>query len=93
MQDDILNFIYRRFQKDCDWTNGNCYYFALILKTRFKIGKIVYDVINGHFLYQQNNVNYDWTGIVYDVGYLVDWENFEKYDPIQKDRIIRNCIE
>ena len=52
-QDKILDFIHRRFEQDCEWTSGNCYYFALILKGRFRKGKIVYDVIDGHFLYLQ----------------------------------------
>ena len=33
---EIIEFINRRFKLDCNWTNGNCYYFALILADRFK---------------------------------------------------------
>ena len=31
---DVLEFIHRRFKKDNDWTTGNCYYFACILKEK-----------------------------------------------------------
>ena len=27
----VEEFIQRRFPVDCNWTNGNCYYFAVIL--------------------------------------------------------------
>lgn len=66
--DKITDFINRRFhnakQSDANWLNGNCYYFALILKDRFN-GEIYYDVINGHFLTLINNTLYDATGIVH----------------------------
>ena len=32
---EVMEFIQRRFPKDSNWTNGNCYYFALILSDRF----------------------------------------------------------
>ena len=34
-EEQILAFIKRRFSQDCNWIDGNCYYFATILKTRF----------------------------------------------------------
>lgn len=92
MVDDVLSFIQRRFYKDCNWTDGNCYYFALILKTRFPGGLIYYDVINGHFLYKYCDKYYDWTGIVNPVGKLVEWGKFGKYDAAQKKRITRSCL-
>ena len=59
--DEVLEFIYRRFPKDSDWVNGNCYYFSLILQDRFPGGEIYYDVIDGHFLYCYNGKYYDLT--------------------------------
>ena len=92
MKDEVLEFIQRRFKNDCNWTTGNCYYFAAILKDRFPKGKIYYDVIYGHFVFQFENQYYDWDGIVIFDGYLVEWENFEEYDCLLKQRIIRDCI-
>lgn len=90
---EVLEFIKRRFSDDCDWTTGNCYYFALILKDRFPEGKIFYDVHFGHFVYHYYGKFYHWLG-VYDCNedYLIPWDTFEIYDAERKQRIIRDCI-
>lgn len=59
---EIVDFIKRRFTKDCNWTTGNCYYFALILHDRFPESKIIYDPIEGHFMILYNNKAYDYLG-------------------------------
>lgn len=93
MQDEVLEFIRRRFVDDCNWTNGNCYYFAVILKTRFPDGEIFYDVINGHFVFLYNNVFYDYIGAYSEYkDVLILWDEFDKYDSLLKQRIIRDCI-
>lgn len=92
MYNEALDFIKRRFKKDCDWTNGNCYYFAIVLKDRFPYGDIFYDVIDGHFLFKYKDKFYDWTGIINPNGYLVKWDEFDKYDSLLKQRIIRDCV-
>ena len=94
MQDEVLEFINRRFPKDCNWLNGNCYYFALILKDRFPNGRILYDAIYGHFIFHLNGKAYDYSGeLVWPGGvYAVYWDEFDKYDPLVKQRIIRDCI-
>lgn len=54
LENKVLDFIQRRFPKardDKQWVSGNCFYFASILKVRFPEGYIVYDVIEGHFLF------------------------------------------
>ena len=90
---DVLNFIHRRFKNDCNWLNGNCYYFAIVLKARFSDGEILYDVIEGHFIFKYQDNYYDWSGIYYpNDNTLMEWDNFEKYDYLQKERIIRDCI-
>ena len=90
---EVLDFIEKRFKNDCDWIRGNCYYFAVILKSRFPDGKIFYDVRMGHFAFHYDNQFYDWNGI-YECkeDYLIPWDIFDIYDSEQKQRIIRDCI-
>ncbi len=90
--DSIVEFISRRFSNDCSWISGNCYYFSIILKDRFPNGIIYYDVINGHFIFKYNDNFYDWTGKINPDGYLVEWDQFDKYDSLQRQRIILDCI-
>ena len=90
---EVIEFIKRRFSIDCNWCNGNCYYFALILQNRFPGGKIFYDVILGHFLYYYKDNYYDWSGIVEVDGILVEWDKFDQYDTNQKKRIIEDCLK
>lgn len=89
---EILEFIKRRFDCDFHWMDGNCYYFALILKDRFPGGKVVYDVIYGHFMYFYDGKYYDWTGETDVKGIGIDWDSFDEYDSIQKQNIIRDCL-
>ena len=91
--DKVLDFIKRRFQNDSNWTTGNCYYFAVILQSRFG-GTIYYDVIDGHFVTEIGGILYDWNGVVNTQGYhrYIKWSVFEDYDSIQKERIIEDCI-
>lgn len=90
--DEVLEFVQRRFSIDCNWTCQNCYYFSLILKDRFKSGKVMYDVVNGHFVFLYDGKYYDWTGRIEPNGYLVEWDKFGEYDEAQKKIIIRDCI-
>ena len=93
MQDEVLEFIRKRFPDDFNWTNGNCYYFAIILKTRFPEGKIYYDIINGHFVFMYNNLYYDYVGSYYEYqDILISWDEFDEYDSLLKQRIVRDCI-
>ena len=93
MQNDVLEFINRRFKNDCNWVDGNCYFFTVILKARFQDGEIFYDVINGHFVFQYQNKFYDWTGLYHpNDTVLVSWDEFDQYDVLRKEIIIRDCI-
>ena len=94
MEKTIKNFIKTRFPIDCNWLNGNCYYFAAILKARFPEGIIYYDVIDGHFVFGYEGKKYDWRGLVSEEGehYYVKWDEFHNYDRLQKFRIMENCI-
>lgn len=88
----VEEFIKKRFNIDCNWLDGNCYYFSIILKARFPQAIILYDIINGHFVVDIDNEYYDWTGKIDKTGIFIKWENFDNYDPIRKKRIIRDCI-
>ena len=102
--DNILDFINRRFpiteDEASDWMGKNCYYFAKILKTRFK-GEIWYDLVDGHFLFRQGEYFYDWSGVrnQYDLNKpetmvnMVKWSNYKKVDPVHYERIIRDVID
>lgn len=92
--DIVLDFIKRRFPEDSHWLDGNCFYFAVILKARFPVGKILYDTINGHFVVDIAGTNYDWNGVVQKDGShnYIEWDKFEQYDCIQKERIKRDCL-
>lgn len=96
MEKDIANFIDKRFPESGRWVNGNCYFFAVILKDVFG-GDIVYDPIDGHFLLQFRNGDlYDYTGKVdlpeKQLNALVDWDTYAFVDPLHYSRIVRDCI-
>lgn len=94
MKDTILSFIKRRFPQDCNWTTGNCYFFAQILHLTFG-GDIYYDPIDGHFLCLIDNNFYDWTGLKNysqeEINLFYKWNELFSIDPIYYNRIIRDC--
>lgn len=95
MKDEVLEFIQRRFNKDCNWIDGNCYYFTVILKNRFPEGKIYYDIVWGHFVFKYKNKYYDWTGVLgldEFLDYLIEWDKFNEYDSLRRERVVRDCI-
>ena len=91
-ENEVLEFIQRRFKDNCNWIDGNCYYFAVILKDRFPEGKLYYDVTYGHFVFQYKLDFYDWTGIVNKYGSLIEWDKFDEFDTAQKERVVQGCI-
>ena len=93
-KNEVLEFIHRRFHIDCHWLDGNCHYFAIILKTRFPNGNVLYDVIDGHFVCEIGGVKYDWSGIVDETKKhrWVEWDKFKEYDNFQFERIVRDCV-
>lgn len=87
---EVLDFIHRRFPIDCNWTNGNCYYFAIILKSRFG-GDIYYDTVVGHFYIRICNTNYDFRGTYTPIkGILFD--DIKKNDKLWYDRLLDQCV-
>lgn len=100
---DILNFITRFPINDEDidqWMGHNDYYFARILKTRFK-GEIWYDLVNCHFLFRYFDEFYDWTGWRNEYNFskpetmnnMIKWSNLKEYDRSRYDRIVRDVID
>ena len=69
---------------------GYCYYFALILKSRFN-GNILYDMEEGHFVIKISQYIYDING---DVTYKYNNKELLKEDQWSKDEeIVYGCIE
>ena len=91
IQDEVLEFIHRRFPTDYNWKSGNCYFFAVILHEKYKCSTIYYDVIDGHFCVKIGDKYYDWEGVYYPAA-PIEWDNFDEYDSLLKQRIIRDCI-
>ena len=95
---EVLDFIKRRFPKDSNWTDGNCYYFAIILLARFPNAVIYYDTLKGHFFATIDSVPYDWNGIIvednieYFKKYCIRWDKMQDYDSLVCERVTRDCI-
>lgn len=87
----ILAFIKRRFPVDCNWTTGNCFYFAMILSTRFH-GKIFYDIIAGHFVAKIEDKYYDWNGVYTPSNAMEEWYQYSKKESQHWNRIKENVI-
>lgn len=92
--DSVLDFIHRRFTKDCDWMSGNCYWFAKILCDRFPFLELYYDQIPGHFYAVDviNNWAYDFEGTHRLSSTAKCFSCLEKEDPLLYERLITNCI-
>lgn len=92
--DYIVEFIHRRFKTDCNWIEGNCYYFAVILKERFPELEIIYCPIQGHFMVMDlvTRVTYDWAGAhsAAEQPYYL-WDNLKDTEPELYKRIVYDC--
>ena len=87
----VTKFIDERFKADNDWTNGNCYFFALILKDVFK-GKIFYDDVWGHFVVKIGKEFYDWKGVYTKKdGNLISWKGLKEVDSTHYKRVKKQC--
>lgn len=98
--EDILKFIKGFTQFDSSgevvktFTNGYCYYFALILHTRFPDSSIVYYAVGNHFACKIKDRVFDITGdLTYKNLFFEDWEDFKKHDSLGSSRIIKCCID
>ena len=74
---------------------GDCYYFAIILKERFKDAVIKYLMIDNHFVVEINGELYDIRGNITDIvdqSQMIIWDEMKKEDELLYNRIVRDCI-
>ena len=94
MEEQILEFIHRRFPEDSHWLDGNCYWFARILSIRFASDlTIYYDPINGHFFVgeAEDGPFYDWSGKIEKPTIYIKWNNLCNMDRAWAERLWRDC--
>lgn len=99
MEDDVLKFIERFTQGGKNkgtidtFSNGCCYWFAVILKHRFPWSSvIVYDPIANHFATKIDGDVFDITGkITSESRRWIPWDNGYE-DKLHAERIQRDCI-
>lgn len=81
---------------DC-FSNGNCFWFAYILKARFPYGRILYIPVDNHFVYTDEDKLYDITGDCtknYKDKATIDWDvyQYRELGSSHLDRLIDDCI-
>jgi len=89
---EILGFIQRRFPMDCNWTNGNCWWFASILSARFPYLSVYYLPVEGHFIAGALNTYFDWTGQIFPEETPILFKELEKADELWAYRLYRDCV-
>ena len=78
---------------DTVFTQGCCYWFAMILFVRFirENAEIMYDSANNHFGTRIHGRVYDVTGDVTDT--YSDWMPWNEFDAeTERQRIMRDCV-
>lgn len=90
--DEVLEFINRRFKEDCHWIDGNCYYFAAILCSRFKYLNMYYAPVAGHFVAGYNGQFYDWCGKYKEDENPILFTEIEHTDPKWYKMIVDGCV-
>ena len=101
MENTVLNFINRfkclhQKQIEESFLYGNCWYFSVILSSRFVSSVIMYEPIENHFLILIDDNLYDIRGNVtelYNIDKLIVWNEYELIDKLHYDRIVRDCIQ
>lgn len=95
MRKEVLKFI-KQFQNPSTikvFTEGCCYWFAVILNRRFKQQHptIMYHPINNHFAVRIDGTLYDITGEI-DSKDFWEWRKFANLDYLVTETIYRDCI-
>ena len=80
------------FSTDDKYMNGLCYWFAYILKGRFPNGDIWYEPIMNHFYFVIDDAAFDVRGQVELPGTAIRWNEYENFDPLHYQRIVKYCI-
>lgn len=90
--EEILGFISMFQSKETItiFTQGMCYWFAVILSNRFPDGEIYYDQIDGHFVTRICNKYYDVTGEITPTNGTYAWAKID--DDMLKQRILSQVI-
>lgn len=106
MPDEIVQFIKNFSAAKDTFLNGCCYWFAFILSARFHCGIIMYEPVEGHFVYavsDNGNIGgihgqgfhfYDVRGDVtelYADKPLYSLDYLDKHDPPYYARLMRDC--
>lgn len=94
--DEVIEFIRRRFAKDCDWMEGNCFWFAAILCERFDELYMWYEPIVGHFYAGdiKGNVFFDWAGAHIGLeNKPILFAKIAENDDLWFSRLIRDCVK
>lgn len=95
IENEIIDFIGRRFSNEDKWRDGNCYWMAKILQERFG-GSIYYMQIIGHYIVRINGDYYDWSGKLsseqIDNDELILWDRLRYEDPLLYQHLIRDCV-
>lgn len=87
---EIKDFIREFSSEEKFFTEGKCFWFAVILKVRFG-GKIKYHPVDNHWATEIDGVLYDVTGSIDSVGFE-DWPGRFKEDTTYYNRLISQCI-
>lgn len=93
MKSEILEFIHRRWRKDANWLDGNCFWFAHILITRFPHLQLYYLPIIGHFIVGDDTSFYDWTGEIVPNEEPWLFSRIRDEEPYWYNRIVEDCIK
>ena len=92
MEEKINDFIKRRFNKEDNWLNGNCLWFAYILKKRFPNLNIYYCPIEIHFIvgYLGEFFDLNCKIIPNEIPILLD--EIKENDDLWYNKLIRDCL-
>lgn len=95
----VIDFIMRRWvipfsNYNTMWTDGNCYWFAVILKTRFPQLEIYYDEVAGHFVAGYGDNFFDINGdyMPNKPSDVVLFNNMKYGDTAHYNRVLKDCI-
>ena len=78
------------------FTCGYCYHFAVMLEGVFKHGNrsvdLMYNPVENHFAAKINEKLYDINGEINDTEEWMTWTEYQKFEPLDSERVIKNCL-